>query len=150
MTLIPAAFREAVVRRAGNRCEYCRLSQDTQIATFPVDHGLPIVRAGETTLTNLVLACPRCNAAKWTHVSGPDPISGEIMPLFNPRTQVWTNHFRWTAADAAVLEPLTAVGRATLALLDMNNNRHLEVRHWLIVLGLHPPTETRPDPTAPV
>lgn len=79
MTLIPTALRDAVVMRAGNRCEYCQLPQSTQAATFPIDHVLPVTEAGETALPNLALACPRCNAAKWTHVAGADPVTGETL-----------------------------------------------------------------------
>jgi hypothetical protein len=60
MSLISAQLREAVVERAGNRCEYCHLSQDFQVATFPVDHVTPVFLAGLTELANLALACPRC------------------------------------------------------------------------------------------
>jgi hypothetical protein len=149
MTLIPAALREAVVQRAGNRCEYCCLSQVTQVATFPVDHILPVTLEGETTLANLALACPRCNAGKWTRVNSPDPVSGETLSLFNPRTQAWADHFRWSESDLAVLEPLTPTGRATLALLDLHGARHIEVRRLLIVLRLHPPTATTTDTAQP-
>jgi hypothetical protein len=138
MTLVSASLREAVVRRAAGRCEYCRLSQETQVATFPVDHVMPVAEGGETILENLALSCPRCNAAKWKHRTAADPVSGETLPLFDPRTQVWEDHFRWSDTDATVLEGLTAVGRATIACLELNHARHLEVRRWLIVLGLHP------------
>jgi hypothetical protein len=100
---------------------------------------LPVAEGGETVLANLALACPRCNAAKWRHVTAADPSSGTTVPLFDPRTQVWGDHFRWSEADPAVLEGVTAVGRATIVGLELNHTRHLEVRRWLIVLGLHPP-----------
>jgi hypothetical protein len=145
MTLISAALREAVEERAGRRCEYCQLSQETQVATFPVDHVRPVSQHGATSLENLALACPRCNAAKWTHAAAPDPLSGEIVPLFNPRAQAWGDHFRWSESDPALLEPLTATGRATNALLDLNADRHVQVRRWLVVLGLHPPGASRTD-----
>jgi hypothetical protein len=90
-------------------------------------------------IENLALACPRCNAAKWTHVRATDPLSGDTVPLFNPRTQDWVDHFRWLAADPALLEPFTPEARATAALLELNGLRHVEVRRWLMVLGLHPP-----------
>ncbi len=141
MTLGPPTLRDAVVQRAVGRCEYCRLAQHTQVATFPVDHVVPVSEDGETTLENLALACPRCNAAKWRRTTAVDPVSGETVFLFNPRTQVWGEHFRWSAADALVMEGLTAVGRATVVGLELNHPRHLEVRRWLIALGLHPPVE---------
>jgi hypothetical protein len=141
MTLISDSLREEVVRRAAGRCEYCRLAQQTQVATFPVDHVLPLAEGGETVLANLALACPRCNAAKWRRITAADPGSGALVPLFDPRTQVWSDHFRWSGADVAELEGLTAVGRATIASLELNHARHLEVRRWLIVLELHPPPQ---------
>jgi hypothetical protein len=139
MTLVSPNLREAVVQRAAGRCEYCRLAQQTQVATFPVDHVVPVAEDGETALANLALACPRCNAAKWRRITATDPVSGETVPLFNPRTQAWKEHFRWAQADATVVEGLTAVGRATVVGLELNHPRHLEVRRWLIVLGMHPP-----------
>jgi hypothetical protein len=133
-------MREAVARRAGNRCEYCRLSQESQVATFPADHIQPVVLNGPTELDNLALACPRCNARKWVHVEAEDPEAGQSVPLFNPRTQVWAEHFRWSEADATILEPLTATGRATLNLLDLNATPHRRIRRLLMTLGMHPPT----------
>jgi hypothetical protein len=141
MTLISASLREEVVQRAEGRCEYCRLAQQTQVATFPVDHVLPVADSGETVLANLALACPRCNAVKWRRVTGVDPGSGATVRLFNPRAQIWSDHFRWSEADTAVLEGLTPIGRATVAGLELNHARHLEVRRWLILLELHPPGE---------
>lgn len=60
MTLISAVLREAVVQRAANRCEYCRLSQESQVATFPVDHIVPVSLDGPTEIENLALTCTRC------------------------------------------------------------------------------------------
>lgn len=140
MSLVPALLREEVVRRAAGRCEYCRLSQQTQVATFPVDHILPVTDGGETVLSNLALACPRCNAAKWKRVAADDPATSRTVPLFNPRTQSWADHFRWSASDATSVEGSTETGRATVAGLEMNHDRHREVRRWLVALGLHPPS----------
>jgi hypothetical protein len=140
VTLISAALRSLVVERAGNRCEYCRLAQESQIATFPVDHVTPVTLEGRTLLDNLALACPRCNAAKWLYVEAADPVSGQRLPIFNPRTQVWTEHFRWSEVDPAILEPLTPSARATVALLDLNSQQHLAIRRLLLALRMHPPS----------
>jgi hypothetical protein len=127
------------VQRAGNRCEYCTLSQESQVATFPVDHIIPVALGGKTELDNLACACPRCNAQKWTHVEAQDVVSGNRVPIFNPRSQAWDDHFRWSQSNPVVLEPLTPTGRATVALLDLNSPQHLRVRQWLAALRLHPP-----------
>ena len=139
MTLISASLREAVVQRAGNRCEYCRLAQDSQVATFPVDHVIPISLSGLTKLANLALACPRCNARKWKHVEALDSETNEIMPRFNPRIHQWADHFRWSPMDSVTLEPISAIGRVTMVILDLNSSQHLAIRMLLRVLSLHPP-----------
>jgi hypothetical protein len=93
-----------------------------------------------TDLENLAMACPRCNARKWIHVEALDD-TGQLTPLFNPRTQDWTAHFRWSDADPTVIEPLTSIGRATVTFLDLNSSRHLTIRSLLKSLDLHPPRD---------
>jgi 5-methylcytosine-specific restriction endonuclease McrA len=50
--------------RAGERCEYCRMHQALQGATFHVEHIVPSSRGGPTELRNLAWACPGCNLRK--------------------------------------------------------------------------------------
>jgi hypothetical protein len=142
MTLIPHDVRQAVFDRAAGLCEYCCLPQATQVATFPVDHVTPISVGGLTELENLALACPRCNAAKWIYTTAADPISGEIVSLFNPRRDVWLEHFRW-ADDPTRMEAHSPIARATIALLDLNSEHRRQVRHWLAALDLHPPSDIK-------
>ena len=141
MTLIPANLRDAVVRRAGHRCEYCRLAQESQVATFPVDHVVPVSLGGLSELINLALACPRCNARKWKHVEAADSVTGQLTPLYNPRIHPWIEHFRWSPTDPAVIEAISAIGRVTLVVLDLNSREHLTIRALLGTLALHPPPE---------
>lgn len=47
MSVVSEQFREVVVRRAGNRCEYCQLPADLQISGFEIDHILPQSRGGQ-------------------------------------------------------------------------------------------------------
>jgi 5-methylcytosine-specific restriction endonuclease McrA len=61
MSDIPAGMRSQVVLRAGNRCEYCGLSQVGQEAAFHVDHVVPRVAGGPTESENLALACVSCS-----------------------------------------------------------------------------------------
>ena len=127
-----------MVSRTGERCEYCHLPQATQVATFPIDHITPLASGGDTELDNLALACPQCNALKWTHREAADPRTDEVVTLFDPRTQKWNEHFRWSSVDPTVLEALTATGRATLALFDLNSEIRRNIRRWLTEIGLHP------------
>jgi 5-methylcytosine-specific restriction endonuclease McrA len=107
MTAISSRLRAQVVRRAGNRCEYCGLSQAGQEAVFHIDHVVPKSAGGQTVIDNLALACVSCSLRKWSRLTATDAQSGEEVPLFNPRTQSWADHFRW---DAETIVPLTATG----------------------------------------
>jgi hypothetical protein len=55
--------------------------------------------------------------------------------LYHPRTQRWEEHFAWSS-DGSTLVGLTAVGRATISALDMNNPLRLEARLLWRELGL--------------
>src|SRR3954452_9856993 len=116
MSDIPRALHDEVLLRAANRCEYCQLSQLGQEATFHIDHVVPRVAGGPHTADNLALACVSCSLRKWANQTATDPDTGEEVPLFNPRTQVWAEHFRW---DGERVIPLTPAGRATVAALAM-------------------------------
>jgi len=86
--------RRAEVRaRAGSRCEYCHLPTLGQVATFPIDHVIPLDGGGTNEVGNLALACPHCNAHKWTAFEGTDLESGAIVRFFHPRSDVWSDHF---------------------------------------------------------
>lgn len=55
MTKMTASLRRWVIQRANNRCEYCGISQIGQVATFHIDHVIPVIAGGETTAENLAL-----------------------------------------------------------------------------------------------
>jgi len=129
-------FRDAVVRRAGGRCEYCQLPAQLQISGFEIDHILPRSRGGQTDLSNVALACPHCNARKWAHLDGEDPESGQRASLFNPRTQKWEDHFQWSEQHPFALVGISARGRATVARLYMNHPDLVSIRRLLAELGL--------------
>ena len=111
---IPASLRRGVVARAGNRCEYCGLSQLGQAATFHLDHVMPEVAGGPTELANLALACIHCSLRKGARRMAIDPKTGASVRLFHPREQSWNLHFRWAGSEVA---GITATGRATIAAL---------------------------------
>jgi hypothetical protein len=137
MSDISPALHAEVVRRAGNRCEYCGLSQLGQEATFHIDHVLPRAAEGPTVVDNLALACVSCSLRKWANQTATDPETGEIVHLFNPRSQLWAEHFRW---EGIRVVPLTATGRATVAALAMNRPVILAIRQEEAERGRHPPT----------
>lgn len=131
-------IERVVAARAAGRCEYCRMHQSLQGATFHVEHVIPRSRGGPSTLNNLAWACPRCNLQKTNRVEVPDPATGRQTRLFNPRTDVWQEHFRW---DGFQLSGLSEVGRATIAVLDLNHSRRIRIRQVEELLGFFPPDE---------
>ena len=125
-----------VEARAGGRCEYCRMHQDLQGATFHVEHILPVSRGGSSELDNLAWCCPGCNLTKSDRVEVADPDSGAIVPLFHPRRDEWRIHFDWAGYR---LVGKTPVGRATVAALDLNHARRVRIRQAEEHFGLFPP-----------
>lgn len=75
-----------VETRARERCEYCRMHQSLQGATFHVEHIIPRSRGGSTQFDNLAWACPSCNLHKSNRTEIMDPNTGILVPLFHPRT----------------------------------------------------------------
>ena len=118
------------------RCEYCGLAQVGQEATFHIDHIVPRDAGGPTTLGNLALACVSCSLRKGARRTAVDPESGRVVPLYHPRRQFWEKHFRW---EGVRVMGLTPTGRATIALLQLNRSRLLEIRKVESALGRHPP-----------
>jgi hypothetical protein len=68
-----------------------------------------------------------CQFQKLAFESGVDPASQRAVPLFHPRRQRWTRHFRWSE-DGLHLEGLTRTGRASIERLILNNERQFEAR----------------------
>lgn len=141
MSDIPATLRDEVTFRAGSRCEYCGLSQAGQEATFHIDHVVPRVAGGPTTISNLALACVSCSLRKWARQEGRDPETGSPAPLFNPRQDDWAEHFSW---EGVVVVALTPTGRATVESLAMNRPLIVAIRWEEAERGRHPPPATPP------
>ena len=120
------AVRHLVRQRAKHRCEYCQLHQDdSPLAALHIEHIRPIKHGGTDALENLCLACIDCNLHKGTNLTGIDPETDEITPLFHPRRDNWDEHFIWNGIRIA---GRTAVGRATIRVLDLNGDDRLDLR----------------------
>jgi hypothetical protein len=112
------------------------VSQAGQEAVFHIDHVVPQSAGGPTTIGNLALACVSCSLRKSDRQVAADPESGEEVPLFSPRSQLWSEHFRW---EAETVVPLSATGRATVAALTLNRSLILAIRREEALRGRHPP-----------
>jgi HNH endonuclease len=140
---INATTRQLVRQRANFLCEYCHSSEEGSTTRFTIDHRQPRSLAGSDDLNNLVLACHRCNMRRYNFTTAVDPQTDEVVPLFNPRTQVWFEHFSWSA-DGLRVVGLTAIGRATCKRLDVNDDEHddgsiIKARRLWLRGGWHPP-----------
>ena len=123
---VPASLQRRVRLRAGDRCEYCRLAQASQEATFHIDHIVPRVAGGPTVLQNLAFACVSCSLRKGARIAAIDPVTGDTTPLFHPRLHDWSDHF---GADVSgKILGLTAMGRGTLVALSMNREIAVGIR----------------------
>jgi hypothetical protein len=103
----------------------------TPFIPFHVEHIIAKqhVDVGHDDLEGLAYACDRCNAFKGPNLSSIDPATGETVNVFNPRTDVWSEHF---ARSGGRIIGLTPIGRATARLLNMNDSRRIELRlQWL-------------------
>ncbi|PYI84478.1 MAG: restriction endonuclease, partial [Verrucomicrobia bacterium] len=90
---------------------------------------------GKTNLENLAFACCYCNRYKGPNLSGVDPESRKITPLFHPRRDEWREHFAWNGARLA---GRTATGRATIQTLRVNRADAVAVRQILMREGVYP------------
>jgi hypothetical protein len=122
-----------VIARAENVCEYCKLPQWSQEATFHIDHIKPRIEDGKTRLDNLALACVSCSLKKAARTRVLDSKRNKHVRIFHPRKDKWTTHFRITATWKVVGR--TSVGRATVDALDMNRPALLRIRRIWAQLG---------------
>ena len=129
-----------VKERAKNICEYCRSQAAFSSQPFAIEHIIPFIENGKTMLSNLAFACQGCNGHKYTHTTGRDPATRKEIPLFNPRTQKWIDHFTWND-DFTLIIGKTATGRATVDTLQLNREGCINLRRALFAFGKHPPIE---------
>src|SRR5436189_1103149 len=120
-----AATRRLVRQRAQARCEYCRLPQAAQpFVSFHIEHIVAKQHGGKDEPGNLCLSCQRCNSFKGPNLTGIDPDTGTVERLFNPREQVWSEHF---SLQGPLIVGLTATGRTTVSLFSMNEEERVEL-----------------------
>jgi hypothetical protein len=137
MTTRPSVERRRqVIARADNGCEYCLLPQELVASAHQVDHVIAEKHGGQTVLENLALSCTVCNRRKGSDISSLDPATGALIPLFNPRTQRWAEHFR---LEGAHIVGVTAAGRTTVAFLQLNAIDRLVERAAFLRTGRYPP-----------
>jgi len=102
----------------------------TSNTLFRSNHG------GQTSEENLALACPFCNEQKGTDVGSFDfETDGKLTRFFNPRIDVWTEHFQFS--ESGKIKPLTAEARVTIKILRINDAERIEERRELMEAGIY-------------
>ena len=138
MTYISPALREQVIARAEGRCEYCLFHNNDTYFSHEIDHIVAEKHGGETVEQNLCLSCFDCNRHKGSDIASIDPQSGNVVRLYNPRRDQWAEHFR--IDEEGLIVGLTAIGRVTARLLNMNSPEQVLERQALLALGRYPQT----------
>jgi hypothetical protein len=139
-TYVSEDLRARVEAADGGLCRYCLVSEINSGMPLTYDHIKPRSKGGETSFENVCRACRPCNEFKTDAVHALDPLTAEPAPLFNPRTQRWSEHFTWSA-DRTCVEGLSPVGRATVVALRMNRPTITTARGRWAEAGWHPPAE---------
>lgn len=125
-------LRQQIERDANHRCGYCLTPQSFLPVSFEIEHIVPRSGGGQTVRENLWLSCPSCNRFKGTKSEALDSDTATVAPLFNPRTQQWFVHFRWSG-DGTLIIGLTTTGRATVAALRLNHDWWIPCRtEWAL------------------
>lgn len=140
MASIPETIRQQVFAEANHRCEYCCTSRRLIGMPLVIDHIIPQSAGGGDERENLAAACYRCNEFKGVKTHALDHATGELVPLFNPRTQHWLEHFAWANGGTHIVG-LTPTGRATVVALRLNNEYVVEARILWIARDWHPPED---------
>lgn len=122
---VSAATRRLVAKRANYACEYCLAEDADSFLGFEVDHIISRKHLGSNHETNLAYACPDCNRNKGSDIASIDWEKQEVVRFYNPRTDIWSEHFRLAGG---FIEPLTAIGKVTVAILRFNDKIRLSDR----------------------
>ena len=135
---VAAGLRRRVADQARYRCGYCLTAEDIVGAPMEIEHIVPESAGGSSEEDNLWLACTLCNSHKSDRTTAVDPVSGELVRLFDPRRQEWREHFGWDDSGTRIVG-LTDVGRATASALNLNRPSLVRARRRWVGVGWHPP-----------
>ena len=137
MTYIPAALRRQVYERAKGCCEYCLIPDLAAFSAHEIDHIVAEKHGGLTEAENLALSCTLCNKHKGSDLTSIDPETSQIVTLYHPRQDLWHEHFQLKDAE---IVPLSAKGRVTIRLLQLNRRDRVEERQLLLQAGMLNPS----------
>lgn len=102
---------------------------------FQIDHVVSRKHGGLSIVENLAYACTYCNVFKGSDIAAVDSSSGKLVRLFDPRVDVWADHF---AIRGSRIFGLTPVGSVTARLLKLNSEDRVLERDVLQSLNRYP------------
>jgi hypothetical protein len=132
---INATLRRLVAARAENLCEYCLIHEEDSFFGCEVDHIISEKHGGQTEANNLAYACAFCNRSKGSDVGSIVQGTGIFVRFFNPRRDLWTEHF---VLNGVTIHTLSDIGEVTAYILDFNNVERLFERQTLQDIGRYP------------
>ena len=140
MNKIPKDLDAKIRKQARNRCGYCLVPQKLLSYKLEIEHIFPKGEGGSDDEDNLWLACRQCNLSKAAKTHGFDLITSRRVKLFNPREQIWSEHFVWSD-DKTLIIGKTPFGRATVSALLLNNDWQQTAREFWKLTGIFPPED---------
>jgi exopolyphosphatase/pppGpp-phosphohydrolase len=140
MARIKKALDALIRRQAKNRCGYCLNPQELLPYKLEIEHLTPKASGGASTEENLWLACPTRNAHKAAKTEALDNLTGKTVKLFNPRTQIWREHFEFSRDKTQIIGK-TPIGRATVESLQINNFYQTTARSIWVEMNRFPPED---------
>lgn len=140
MSAICGELKKEIRREARNRCGYCLTPQEIVSMLLEIEHLRPIADGGKHDEENLWLACRNCNGFKHAKTHAIDPQTNKEISLFNPRTQDWNEHFRFSDDKTEIIGK-TACGRAIVVALRLNFEQAVNARKVWVKAGLYPPDD---------
>jgi hypothetical protein len=135
---IPVKVQRLVLAASNACCEYCWAPSEYSSALYHFDHILPVAKKGQSSFSNVAYSCSGCNGYKSDKTHSFDTLTNQTVRLYHPRSDKWAAHFQWSE-DELNIEGITPIGRATVALLQLNRKGNINLRRLLQLVGLHPP-----------
>jgi hypothetical protein len=136
---ISAELRRLVAKQADYSCEYCLIAEENT-PSCQVDHIISVKHGGDSAAENLCYACLFCNLQKGTDLGSINWRNGELIRFFNPRRDLWREHFQ---LDGAIIQTTTDIGEVTARILDFNAPDRILERQILIENDRYPSTAAK-------
>ncbi len=125
---ISNSLRPIVAKRAGYRCEYCRIPEYDNLVLFHIEHIISLKHGGTTDLGNLAYACPCCNFYKGSDLGTIIDDEDVLIRFFHPRKDEWSTHFY--SLEEKIFA-LTKEAEATIKIFKLNRPDRIELRQLL-------------------